>query len=226
MKSIAFIFARGGSKGLPNKNIKPLGGIPLIAHSILLAKEVKQIDEVFVSTDSQEIKEISLSYGSKVIERPNELATDDSPEWLSWKHAISWLENQNISCDCFVSLPPTSPLRSKTDVVSCIEALKTGSDMVISVTEAHRNPSFNMIYRNEDGLSWLIREGSFSRRQDAPKVYDVTTVAYVSTPEFIMKNENIFAGKTHSVIIPKQRSIDIDDEIDFLIAETLYEKNK
>ena len=98
MKIIAFIFAREGSKGLPNKNIKLLNGIPLIGHSILLAKEIKEIDQVYVSTESSKIKEISLSYGAKIINRPKKLAEDDSPEWLSWRHAINWMKKEKKAC--------------------------------------------------------------------------------------------------------------------------------
>lgn len=226
MRTIAFIFARGGSKGLPNKNIKLLNGIPLIGHSILLAKEIKEIDQVYVSTESSKIKEISLSYGAKIINRPKKLAEDDSPEWLSWRHAINWMKKEKIACDCFVSLPTTSPLRSKEDIISCIECFKKGSQMVITVTKANRKPDFNMISRNEKGISTLLKKGKYSRRQDAPEIYDITTVAYVTSPKNILKNDNIFSGDTNSVIIPKERAIDIDDEIDFLIAETLYDKYK
>lgn len=226
MNTIAFIFARGGSKGLPGKNIKSIGGIPLIAHSILLAKKINDIDDVYVSTESKEIKEISLSYNAKIIDRPIELAKDNSAELLAWRHAIDWIGNKNISFDCFVSLPPTSPLRSQEDVISCIESFKKGSEMVISVTKANRNPSFNMVSRDDNGISKLINKGSYFRRQDAPKVYDITTVAYVTSPEFIRNNDNIFSGITKSVIIPKERAIDIDDELDFFIAEKIMTRNE
>ena len=226
MRTIAFIFARGGSKGLPKKNTRLLGGIPLIGHSILLAQKIKEIDQIYVSTESQEIKEIALSYNAKIIDRPHELAEDDSSEWLAWRHAVNWLRNKNIIFDCFLSLPTTSPLRSIEDVISCIELFKKGSEMVISVTKSNRNPSFNMVYRDEEGISKLAKDGSYTRRQDAPEIYDITTVAYVTSPENIIINDNIFSGDTNSVIIPKERAIDIDDEIDFLIAETLYERNK
>lgn len=226
MKTFAFIFAREGSKGLPDKNIKLIGGIPLISHSIKLAEEVDEIDEIFVSTNSEEIKRISQSHNCKVIDRPSELATDNSPEWLSWQHAISFLQKDNINFDCFISLPATSPLRSKEDVISGIRKFKSGSEFVISITPSSRNPSFNMVSREKDSSTRLIKSGSYSRRQDAPEIYDITTVFYITNPKLIMKNDNIFAGRVDSVIIPKERAIDIDDEIDFLIAETLYERNE
>ena len=129
MKTIAFIFARGGSKGLPNKNIKLLGGIPLIGHSILSAKENNSISAIYVSTDSQKIKDVAIELGANIIDRPDNLATDNSPEWFSWRHAVEELGDKGIKFDCFVSLPATAPLRSDDDINQCILALKEGVDM-------------------------------------------------------------------------------------------------
>ena len=123
MKNFAFIFARGGSKGLPGKNIKPLSGKPLIEYSISVAKSCPSIDEVFVSTDDPAISEISRQAGAVIIDRPIELASDVSPEWLSWRHAIKWVENNYGKFQFFVSLPATSPLRSVTDVENAIAKL-------------------------------------------------------------------------------------------------------
>ena len=225
MKTIAFIFARGGSKGLPNKNLKLLGGIPLIGHSILSAKGNNFISDVYVSTDSQKIKDVAKDLGAKIIDRPDNLATDNSPEWLSWRHAVKDLSDKGIEFDCFLSLPATAPLRSNDDINQCILALKEGVDVVVTASHASRNPSFNMIYRDSDGLSKLIINSDFHRRQDVPQAYDLTTVAYVTRPEYVLNKKNIFEGNTYSVIIPKERAIDIDDKIDFFIAEKLYEKN-
>ena len=123
MKNFAFIFARGGSKGLPGKNIKPLSGKPLIEYSISVAKSCPSIDEVFVSTDDPAISKISRKAGAVIIDRPIELASDISPEWLSWRHAIKWVENNYGKFQFFVSLPATSPLRSVTDVENAIAKL-------------------------------------------------------------------------------------------------------
>ena len=225
MKTIAFIFARGGSKGLVNKNIKLLGELPLIVHTINLAKKIKKIDDVYVSTDSQAIKKISLDYGANVIDRPDGLATDKSPELLSWKHAIKYLRNDNINFDCFLSLPTTSPLRNEEDVIACLDAVKNGNNFVITVTPAARNPYFNMVTRDSKGNCNIVNEGKFYRRQDAPEVYDVTTVAYAARPEKILDTEALFSEELFSVVVPKERAVDIDDEIDFLIAEKLFITN-
>jgi CMP-N-acetylneuraminic acid synthetase len=226
MKIFAFIFARGGSKGIPGKNIRNLGGKPLIAYSILMAKSIDKISRVFVSTDDQGIARIGSEYGAEIIERPLELAQDNSPEWLAWLHAVKWLEDKGELFDCFVSLPTTSPLRDKSDVMNCISMLDKNTDIVITATDTARSPYFNMIKEKND-YSRLVIEGSdYSRRQDVPKIYDMTTVAYITRPCFIKENNKIFDGRVRSVIIPKERSIDIDDEVDFKIAEMLTKEKQ
>ena len=224
MKTFAFIFARGGSKGLPKKNILNIGGLPLIAHSILSAKNNLMIDDVFVSTDSNEIAKVSTSFEAKVIRRPKELAQDDSSEWLAWIHAINYVHDQGYKFNRFISLPPTAPLRADEDINKCLLALEGNVDMVITVTPANRNPSFNMVKRDAKGISELIIKSDIVRRQDALLVYDMSTVAYVTTPDYILSKKNLFEGNTYSVIIPKDRAVDIDDEVDFILAERLFER--
>ena len=145
MNTIAFIFARGGSKGLPRKNILPLRGKPLLAHAINSAMQVNDISEVFVSTDDDEIAKVAKYYNSKVINRPKELAQDESPEILSWKHAINYIHDKGYICDKFLSLPPTAPLRNSEDIQSCLNLLDDQADLVITITESQRSPFFNMV---------------------------------------------------------------------------------
>jgi N-acylneuraminate cytidylyltransferase len=127
MKKYAFIFARGGSKGLPRKNIKDLLGKPLIVYSIETALNVTDIDKVFISTDDDEIASIGLASGAEIITRPAHLATDNSPEWLSWQHAVNWVTSQYGEFEQFISLPATSPLRSVEDVESAMHKLYSGN---------------------------------------------------------------------------------------------------
>jgi N-acylneuraminate cytidylyltransferase len=224
-----FIFARGGSKGLPRKNILPLGGKPLICHSIDTAKQVAQLDKIFVSTDDTEIKAIAKSAGAIVIDRPDELASDQSPEWLSWQHAIEWVTAQYGSFDEFVSLPATSPLRSVEDVEDAISKRTSAqADMCISVTPASRSPFFNMVKANDIGLVELVNKPdlAISRRQDAPLVFDMTTVVYAASPNFILNNTNTFDGRVTSITVPKERAIDIDDIFDFKLAEVIINLTK
>ena len=189
MKTFAFVFARGGSKGVPGKNIRNLDGKPLLAHSIIMAQSIDKISRVFVSTDDKDIADIGAKYGAEIIKRPLNLAQDESPEWLAWLHAIKWLEARGMPFDCFVSLPATSPLRNKTDVIRCIDSLDEKTDIVVTMTNTSRSPYFNMA-NEKDGYINLLMESkeSYSRRQDVPVAYDMTTVAYVTRPDFIKNN--------------------------------------
>lgn len=222
----AFIFARGGSKGLPRKNIKLLAGKPLIQYSIETALASPSISKVFVSTDDTEIAEVALTAGAVIIERPKELATDNSPEWLSWRHAIEWVTNKYGKFDNFVSLPATSPLRSIDDVESAISKhTETKADICISVTPASRSPYFNMVTIGTEGEVSLVNppKSEVSRRQDAPVVFDITTVVYVSTTHFIFNSYGIFSGEVTSITVPKERAVDIDDIYDFKLAEAIIQ---
>lgn len=229
MKNFAFIFARGGSKGLPNKNIKQLAGKPLLVHSIDSAKNTENIAEVFVSTEDVTIAEIAREAGAVVIDRPEELAGDKSPEWLSWQHAVNWVTDKYGEFDGFVSLPATSPLRAVTDIENAINKIELNEgDICISVAESNRNPFFNMVKYVDESHVGLVNapEGTVFRRQDAPKVYDITTVVYATTPSFILNNERIFDGTVTCIEIPKERAVDIDDIFDFMLAEKIVEIQK
>jgi N-acylneuraminate cytidylyltransferase len=227
MKIFAFVFARGGSKGLPRKNIKPLCGKPLIQYAIETAKLVKAVNHVFVSTDDQEIASISSALGAIVIDRPKYLALDESKEWNAWQHAVNWAVEHYGQFDRFISLPATSPLRSPIDVEAALKKLDSvPADLCVSVTETNRSPYFNMVNFDDNGfISVVINPDSVVfRRQDTPKVFDMTTVVYATTPEFIMQNDSIFAGKVTAVLIPKERAVDIDDIYDFKLAEILMQE--
>ena len=230
MSTVAFIFARGGSKGLPGKNTRSFGGKPLIAWSIECALSVKAIDRVIVSTDSEEIAETSRKYGAEVpFIRPGELATDESPEWLSWRHALKYVSDSSGALPkVMVSLPATSPLRAVRDVESCLEQFSTGGcDMVVTTSEAHGNPYFNMVRDVSDGTVRLVLEDAqVSRRQDAPIIRELATVCYVANSEFVMSHNSIFEGRVKAINIPKERAIDIDSLLDFQIAEFLLNARK
>ena len=226
MKATAFIFARGGSKGLPGKNIRPLGGKPLIAWSIEHAMAVNRIERVIVSTDSEDIAAVAREHGAKVpFIRPPELARDNSPEWLAWRHALNYLlESEGALPHMIVSVPATAPLRLPLDIEKCLDEYEKGdADMVITVTDAHRSPYFNMVKGHPDGTVGLVipPQSAIARRQDVPTVFDVTTVAYVVRPEFVMSHNSAFEGRVRAVHVPMERAIDIDTLLDFQIAECL-----
>ena len=231
MEYIVLICARGGSKGIPKKNLRKLLGKPLLVWSIELAKKLNMVSRVIVSTDSNEIAKVALENGAEVpFIRPIELSQDNSPEWLSWDHAVKYLkEKEGLKKFTLIVLPVTSPLRNKSDVERCIVEYEKGdSDIVITHSKAHRSPYFNMISSDKNGLYNLVIEPQkpIIRRQDSPEVFDMTTVAFIVSSEFVESNDHIFEGKVRSVLIPKERSIDIDSEFDLNIAKYLAENNK
>ena len=226
---LAFVFARGGSKGLPGKNLRLFAGKPLIAHAIEHALAVPRIDRVIVSTDSTDIARVARDFGAEVpFLRPADLAADDSPEWLSWRHALKFTqEEMGVLPGAMVSVPVTAPLRRPQDIERCLDLYSEGgADVVVTVSESHRSPYFNMVQRYPDGTLALVVPTSkeFARRQDVPTVFDMTTIAYVADPEFVLTRESIFQGRVRAVEIPPERAIDIDTLLDFEIAEFLISR--
>lgn len=228
---VALICARGGSKGLLNKNIKAFAGKPLIAWAIEHAFAVPRINRIIVSTDSGAIAEVAQEYGAEVpFIRPKELARDDSPEWLVWRHALGFLRDLDpTQPDVMVSVPCTAPLRLPVDIENCLDEYAKGdADIIITVTDAHRSPYFNMVKKEPNDTVNLVipPEGRICRRQDVPIVYDVTTVAYIARPEFVMNHDSFFQGRVKAVYVPKERAMDIDTPLDFEIAEFLMHKRQ
>jgi N-acylneuraminate cytidylyltransferase len=226
MNIVALICARGGSKGLPGKNIRPLFGKPLITWAIEQAQAVKRIQRVLISTDSEEIANVARANGAEIpFMRPPELAQDTSPEWLVWRHALTYIkEQQGKLPDALIVVPVTAPLRSPDDLESCLDEYEKGdADMIITVTESRRSPYFNMVKVGEEGDAGLVipTDTEISRRQDVPVVYDMATVAYVARPEHVMTREGIFEGRVRQVLVPAERALDIDTPLDFRIAECL-----
>jgi len=231
IRAAAFIFARGGSKGLTDKNIRPLLGKPLIAWSIEHAIAVNRIERVFVSTDSEEIMKVARQYGAEVpFQRPVHLSQDDSPEWLAWRHALNYLKDkEGWLPDVMISVPATSPLRLSIDIENCLDEFEKGDvDAIVTVTESHKSPYFNMVKKNKDGTVTLLMPSQLglSRRQDAPTVYDISTVAYAIRPDFVFTHNSLFEGKVRAVHVPLERSIDIDTMMDFKMVEFFLAERK
>lgn len=226
MDIVALICARGGSKGLPGKNTRRLAGKPLIAWAIDHARAVQRVRRVIVSTDSEEIAAIARAAGADVpFMRPAELARDDSSEWAVWRHALAHLQTSDGALpDALLVVPATAPLRAVSDLERCLDEYGKGDvDVVVTVTDAHRNPYFNMVTANADGSVSLVitPKGSINRRQGATAVYDLTTVAYVARPDFVMTHDSMFEGRVRRVHVPPERALDIDTALDFRIAECL-----
>jgi CMP-N-acetylneuraminic acid synthetase len=225
-RRFAYVFARGGSKGVPGKNIRLLGGRPLIAYPIETALATGLFERIIVSTDSEEIAEVANRHGAETpFMRPAELATDEASEWLAWRHALRATEALYGMPDTFVSLPATAPFRNIADVQGCIARLETNAttDIVITARPAERSPYFNMVKLDERNHAHLViqPESNVVRRQDTPTVFDVTTVAYAARPEFILKSNGLWEGSVGMVEVPAERALDIDTPFDFFIAECI-----
>jgi len=232
MSILCIICARGGSKGVPNKNIREILGKPLIAYTIEQARNNKQIDRVVISTDSKEIVNISKQYGAEApFLRPAELATDHAPKLPVIQHAVKYyIEELGLKPDYVVDLDPTSPLRTDEDINRCINLITNDSacDSVITGYRSNKNPYFNMIEINNQGYAELSKKarGQISRRQDAPVVYAMNASVYVWKTNILLNQEVINSGKVKIVEMPEGRSIDIDSEIDFKLVELLMQESR
>ena len=183
---------------------------------------------MIVSTESSKIAKEALKNKAEIpFKRPKMLARDSSPEIKSWRHAIKIL-NKDKDIDYIVSIPTTTPLRSISDINKCISfAIKKKLDIVFSVTRSSKNPYFNILTKKNRKFNLVCKTKKFiTRRQDTPQCYDLITACYVFKPGYIMKTENLFSGKAGFVLIPKKRAIDIDDKIDYEIANFLSKKNE
>lgn len=228
-KILAIIPARGGSKGIPRKNIKELNGKPLIAYTIEEAKKSKFIDSIVVSTEDQEIAEVSKKFGANIpYMRPLELAQDDTPTIDCIIHMLNWLkENKNYIPDYVCLLQCTSPLRTFEDIDGTIEKMiSTGMDGAVSICEAEVNPYWTNIFEG-DKLKYFIKEGKhITRRQDLPKVYSLNGSVYVIKTNVLLDKKTFEIENITGYIMNSKNSIDIDNEIDFKLAELLIKESE
>lgn len=228
MAIIAIIPARGESKSIPRKNIKLLAGKPLIVYAIETALKCKLLDRVIVSTDDEEIAAISKKHGAEVpFIRPRELALDTTPMLHVLQHAVSYIErNGKSNIDIVVLLQPTAPFREVSDIENCVKKLKNEkADSVVTVCEVEHNPYFVMMKFQNDNLMTLLKtEKPITRRQDAPKVYRLNGAVYAIRRDVLMNENKIFTDNTKAVIMPQERSIDLDRKLDFEFAEFLLKR--
>lgn len=231
-KIVCIIPARSGSKRLPGKNVKKIGGKPMIAHAILAAKGSKYVDRVIVSTDDVEIAKVARKYGAEVpFIRPAELASDTAPTLLVLQHAIAHIENQDkFKPDLIVLIQPTNPLVKSEDIDGTIEkiiAAKTNS--CFTVCEIHQRPEWMYLLDNKKPKLFLASASKTKRSQDLPKLAIINGAVYVTRYDTLMKKNLIRDNSNTSIyLMPKERSVDIDDHLDFKIAEALikFDKNK
>ncbi|MEQ8704205.1 MAG: acylneuraminate cytidylyltransferase family protein [Phaeodactylibacter sp.] len=222
MKQLVIIPARGGSKGVPGKNIKLLGGKPLIQYTLEAAREVFPDEQICVSTDDEAIKDVVESFGLKVpFLRPAHLATDESGTYEVLLHAVAYYEAQGYKPDTLILLQPTSPFRTARHIREAIAAFDENCEMVVSVKETKANPYYILREDNEEG--WLVKskEGNFTRRQDCPKVWEVNGALYVIDAVSLKKKPLQQMSKVRKYIMGENSSHDIDSELDWLLAEVL-----
>lgn len=225
MKILAIIPARGGSKGIPNKNIKELNGKPLIAYTIENASESEFINQIVTSTENGVIGNFSIEYGAEVIIRPDELAGDKSPTINVIIHALNFLEKNGYLADLVVLLQPTSPLRTAKDIDNAIKLfLESECDSVVSVCEFGHSPYWSL--RIDEG--YLVPNFGYEyfmrRRQDMPLLYVPNGAIFISRPQNLKNSKSFFQGKVLPYIMPAERSIDIDNILDFKLAEVIIKE--
>jgi len=226
LKRLCTICARGGSKGVKNKNIKELQGVPLIAYSIKLALDSNLFDCVAVSSDSDAILETATTYGAQLaIKRPAELATDKAGKLDAMVHALRFCEQfANCKYDFYVDLDATSPLRQMDDLKLSIEILEqSGCSNVLTAAEARRSPYFNLLEQFADNSVGLSKkfEKEILRRQDSPKCFDMNASIYAWDRNKFIDNPSVFYPDTKLMVMPAVRSVDIDEELDWIIVETI-----
>lgn len=232
-KSVALtICARGGSKGVPGKNIRNLLGKPLITYTINQAKLLRWVDRIILSTDDLKIKKVAEYCGIEVpFLRPKKLATDKAAKVPAIIHAVETAEKQwSENYDIVLDLDPTSPLRILDDIEGLIRTLTEKPDIksVFSVCEAYKNPYFNMVEEDENGYVQLSKKPArpILRRQDAPKVYGMNASIYAMWKKALLVERTFFTNRTKVYVMPRERSVDIDSQTDFDFVEFLMKKGK
>jgi CMP-N,N'-diacetyllegionaminic acid synthase len=226
MKRICSVCARAGSKGVKGKNVRPLAGVPLIAHSLRHAVESGLFDVIAVSSDSPELLAIAQQHGAGIlVVRPAEMATDTAAKLPVIRHCVAEAEARTgWRFDTCVDLDATSPLRSVEDVRAVVELLESShAGNVITAMPARRSPYFNMVEVADDGVVRLSKpvSPSFVRRQDAPACFDMNASIYAWTRDALMSERGLFNLDTRLHVMPEERSIDIDSELDFQFVEFL-----
>jgi len=220
-KILAVIPARGGSKSLPGKNIRPLAGLPLLAHSIALAHMCPEITRTIVSTDSEEIAEVARNHGAEVpFLRPPELAQDDTPTWPVLRHALESVEKlENQKYKLLVLLDPTSPGRLPIDVTDALTKLRATPEAagIISVSQPEFNPVWHCVIERDGWMTDLIPDAQkFNRRQDVPPVYRINGSLYIWRTDFVRREAKGWRHGHHLMYeMPDARAIHIDDANEF-----------
>lgn len=225
MKTLFLIPARGGSKGVPGKNIKSLGGKPLINYAIDAVRPITAVENICVSTDAEEIKYVVEANGVSVpFLRPTYLAEDTSGTYEVCLHALEFYEKQGRFFDVLVILQPTSPFRTTKNISEALDAYNNELDMVVSVKETKANPYTVLFEENSDGYLVKSKQGSFTRRQDCPKVWEYNGAVYVINVESLKRSPINQFKKITKYVMGEAESVDIDTPLDWEFSEFLINK--
>ena len=227
MKILCTICARGKSKGLKNKNIKKINGLPLISHTINHAQKSKIFDEIVVSSDSKKILTIAKSLGARPLKRPNSLSSDNAGKLDAIKHALKSIEKiDGEKYDIIIDLDVTSPLRKISDIKNALNLFREKkASLVMSATVSRKNPYFNQVYQRRNSVKLVkIDKSNYKRRQDAPIIYDLNASIYVYKRNILIKSNTIFVNKSFLYLMPQNRSFDIDSKSDFDYVNFLMKK--
>ncbi len=226
MNDLVLIPARGGSKGIPGKNIKPLNGRPLIYYTLDAACEIATPRNIYVSTDSDEIIAKVIKYGLEVpFKRPGELATDTAGSHEVILHAIGFYEKTGVQLDRIILLQPTSPFRTGLHVKQALDLYQNDLDMVVSVKETNANPYYTLFEENEAGCLLPSKPGHFKCRQDCPPVYELNGAIYIINIHSLKNGTISQFTQIRKYVMSEEDSIDLDTELDWLMAEAVMQRN-
>lgn len=223
MKNLAIIPARSGSKGLKNKNIMELNGMPLLAYSIKAALESGKFSHVMVSTDSKEYAEIAKKYGAEVPFLRDEISSSDSASsWDVVKEVLNKYEDLGITFDTVTLLQPTSPLRTEVDICNAHNLFsKKKATSVISVCETEHSPLWCNVLSDSLCMDGFLNNKNNSQRQKLDTYYRINGSIYIVDVKYFLSGKNIYDSGSYAYIMPINRSVDIDTKVDFIIAEAL-----
>lgn len=223
--TLFIIPARGGSKGIPKKNIRKLGDKPLILYSIDFARNFASDENICVSSDDEDIIKCVNDYGLKVpFKRPEELATDTAGTYEVLLHAINHYKSKGKLFQKLVLLQPTSPFRKAHHYIDASKLYNSNLDMVVTVSESKANPYFNLFEENEEDLLKKSKPGNYTRRQDCPKVYEYNGSIYIINIESVLKSTIAEFKRVKKSVMEHECSIDLDTEFDWSVAEFLLQK--
>lgn len=228
MRNIAIIPARSGSKGVKDKNIRLLNGKPLLAYSIEVAEKSACFDEIFVSTDSSEYADLAIRWGASVpFLRGEELASDTASTWDVVKDTLINYKKRGMEFDTITILQPTSPMRTSNDIINGFNQMKIkDANAVVSVCQVDHSPLWSNTLPEDGSLdNFLDKEVLNLPRQSLPTYYRINGALYIAKTDYALKAKSLYDNKCYSIIMSKENSIDIDDELDFIMAEIIYKRN-